>query len=68
MAVIHCQGTIQGTEVIFEHKNDKEFDNILFQLNETRILGWVKSKGGCTLLLLNECVDAQGTVLFIFIT
>lgn len=67
MAVIHCQGTIQGTKVIFEHKNDKEFDNILFQLNETRILGWVKSKGGCT-LLLNECVDAQGTVSFIFIT
>lgn len=67
MAVIHCQGTIQGTKVIFEHKNDKEFDNILFQLNETRKLGWVKSKGGL-LLLLNECVDAQGTVSFIFIT
>lgn len=56
MAVIHCQGTIQGTnlKVIFEHKNDKEFDNILFQLNETRILGWVKSKGGCTLLHVAE--------------
>lgn len=37
MAVIHCPGTIQGTKVIFEHKNDKEFDNILFQLNETCI-------------------------------
>lgn len=43
----------QGTKVIFEHKNHKDFDNVLFQLNETCLLGWVKSKKGGGGLLLN---------------